>query len=51
MRMGLRQARYVGSTKVEFQGVASALVVNLRRLGALFSTAPPRRAQWVAAGA
>ena len=46
MRRGLRQARYVGRAKVEFQGVATALVTNLRRLGTLFALSPPSRALW-----
>ncbi len=46
MRCGLRQARYRGRVKTEFQAFATALVVNLRRLGALFSASPPVRAQW-----
>jgi transposase len=49
MRRGLRQARYRGRAKVEFQALATALVVNLRRLGTLFIGAPPLRAQWRAA--
>lgn len=51
MRRGLRQARYVGRAKVEFQGVATALVTNLRRLGTLFALSPPSRAQWMVTGA
>lgn len=53
MRTGLRQARYVGRAKVESQALATALVVNLRRLAALFAIAPPgspQRARWAAAG-
>jgi transposase/IS5 family transposase len=51
MRTGLRQARYIGLAKVEFQSVASAVTVNLRRLGAWFALAPPHRAAWAGAGA
>jgi IS5 family transposase len=43
MRTGLRQARYVSQAKVEAQALATALVVNLRRLGALVASAPPVR--------
>jgi len=39
VRLGLRQARYKGRAKVEFQAVATALVVNLRRLGSLIPKA------------
>ncbi len=49
MRRGLRQARYRGRAKTEFQALATALVVNLRRLGTLFIGAPPLRAHWSAA--
>jgi hypothetical protein len=50
MRGGLRQARYRGRAKTEFQALATALVVNLRRLGALFAAAPLLREEWSAAG-
>lgn len=48
MRAGLRQARYVGRAKVETQAVATALAVNLRRLGTIFALAPPARLRWAA---
>jgi transposase len=51
MGTGLRQARYIGRAKVEFQALASALVVNLRRMGTVFALAPPTRSQWAAVGA
>lgn len=35
MRRGLRQARYFGTAKTRFQALATALGVNLARLGAL----------------
>jgi hypothetical protein len=50
VRTGLRQARYIGQAKGEAQALATALVVNLHRLGALFAIAPPHRERWAAAG-
>lgn len=35
MRRGLRQARYFGTAKTRFQALATALGVNLARLGTL----------------
>ena len=43
MRCGLRQAHYCGRTKTEFQALATALVVNLKRLRALCVASPPLR--------
>lgn len=51
MGVGLRQARYVGRAKVEFQALTSALVVNLRRLGSLLCADPTLRGRWRAAAA
>ncbi len=40
VRLGLRQARYKGRAKVEFQAFTTALVANLRRLGATLAPSP-----------
>ncbi len=43
VRLGLRQARYKGRAKVEFQAIATALVANLRRLAARLAPSPQHR--------
>jgi transposase len=53
MGRGLRQARYRGREKTEFQALCTALVVNLRRLGTLCPdrAVPGKRGPCGAAGA
>lgn len=49
MSRGLRQARYFGITKTRFQALATALVVNLARLGKVLETDEDLWRAWYAA--
>lgn len=46
VRRGLRQARYMGAAKTRFQALATALVVNFRRLASVFRAEPGRKRGW-----
>ena len=48
-RLGLRQARYLGAAKTEFQARATALVANLARMAALLPAEPKPRTGWAVA--
>ena len=48
-RFGLRQARYLGAARTEFQARATALVANLARMAALLPAEPKPRTGWAAA--
>ena len=48
-RFGLRQARYLGAAKTEFQARATALVANLARMAALLPAEPTPQSRRAAA--